>query len=220
MNFGYSTYLEVATAYSGFQFSNIDPRIYSSIERIMYRLPPNYDDGMIINCGTESTDSCLCFKSLIDNGRHYDVVFVDSFHSYEASRRDLELALLVLNRKGTLVVHDCNPPSEIYTQPQSMNGEWVGETYLALLDFVREKKCISYCVVDMDWGCGVIRWKNEIIADKYKASVVSGMCTKLNDSTTREPYYDWSYFQEHHARLLKLKSVTQFKKLYEDCSEE
>ena len=95
-----------------------------------------------------------------------------------------------------------------------MNGQLVGETYLAFLNFVNEKDCIDYCVVDMDWGCGVIRWKNDEIADKYKASIVSGTFTNMCDATIRAPYYDWSYFNEHHTHLLKLKSVVEFKKLH------
>ena len=66
----------------------------------MYRLPPDYHDGLKINFSTTSTDRCLCFFLLIDKKKSFDVVFIDSYHTYEASRRDLELALLVLDKKA------------------------------------------------------------------------------------------------------------------------
>jgi hypothetical protein len=181
----------------------------------MYRLPRAYDDGMIISCRSYEEDSCLCFKSLIDKGRKFDVVFVDSFHTYESSKRDLELALLVLDKNGTLVVHDCDPPSIEYTLPESMNGNWTGETYLAFLDFITEKKYINHCVIDMDWGCGVIRWNNADAVNENKANMLSTTCRKKNDDATRPLYYQWEYFREHRTGLLNLKSVTEFTKSYQ-----
>jgi hypothetical protein len=211
----YTSYLEVTTANTGFQFSSINENIYSTIERIMYRLPPDYNDGMIISCGSSADDSCLCFKSVIDQGKKFDLVFIDPFHTYEASRRDLELALLVLDEKGTLVVHDCNPPDKQCTLPQSMNGAWLGETYLSFLDIVREKNKLSYCVVDMDFGCGVIRWKNAVAALENSENMMGTTCKKMNNISTRPSYYNWEYFEKHHAKLLNLKCVTEFKKLYQ-----
>lgn len=208
----YTKYLEVATLTTGHEFSFVNQKIYSTNERIMYRLPPEYDDGMPISCRSPANDSSACFKSLINQGKKFDVVFVDPFHTYEASRRDIELALMVLNTEGTLVVHDCNPPDKKYISPVFTSGSWVGETYLAFIDIVRENDKVDYCVVDIDWGCGVIRFNNAASATAYNARMVGKTCGRLNNYRTRKKYYDWEYFDKHRISLLNLKSVKEFKR--------
>ena len=210
----YNSYLEVATANSGFQFAEIDNQVFSTRDRIMYRLPPNYNDGMAVTCSSLTVESCDCFKHLIDQDKKYDLVFIDSYHTYEASRRDLELALLVLKPTGTLVVHDCNPPSEIYTRPESMQANWTGETFLAFLDFVRETENLDYCVVDMDWGCGVVRWSNPSLAISHVVPTSTGLCRRADSTWPGYSYYQWKIFDQHRNSLLNLKSVAAFKDLY------
>lgn len=212
--YNYRSYLEVATANSGFQFADIDNQIFSTRDRIMYRLPPDYYDGMLVTCGSSTAESCDCFRLLIEQDKKYDLVFVDSYHTYEASRRDLELALLVLKPTGTIVVHDCNPPMEIYTCPESMQGNWTGVTYLAFLDFVRETVNLDYCVVDMDWGCGVVRWSNPRFAKKHVVPTSPSLCRSADASLPGYSYYKWEIFHQHRGSLLNLKSVEAFKDLY------
>ena len=215
LKYKYTKYLEVATLTTGHQFSLVNQKIYSTNERIMYRLPPGYDDEMPISCRSPSDDSSACFKSLLDQGKKFDVVFVDPFHTYEASRRDIELALMILNTKGTLVVHDCNPPDKRYVSPHLTRGDWLGETYLAFIDIARENYKVDHCVVDIDWGCGVIRFNNSVSAAANDGGMIGVTCKSLNDYKTRirQKYYDWEYFDKHRNSLLNLISTKEFKRL-------
>ena len=47
----------------------------------------------------------------------YDLIFVDGLHLEEQVRRDIENSLAHLSDQGTIVVHDCNPPSRWYQRP-------------------------------------------------------------------------------------------------------
>jgi len=212
--YGYSSYLEVATMFTGHRFSSISREIYTNIERIMYLTPADFNDEMIVSCQSPAEESCLCFKELIDREKKFDVVLVDPFHTYESSRRDLELALLVLDENGTLVVHDCNPVDKALTSPEFNNSLWMGETYLAFLDMLGEKNFLNYCVVDIDFGCAVVRWNNAEAVEENNTYITRTSCRKLSGDSA-VPYYEWEYFREHHARLLNLKSATEFKKSYQ-----
>jgi hypothetical protein len=86
--FGGTRYLEIATAMTGHRFSLVSPAVLSTIHRAMYLLPPDYDDGLSIICRSESEDSHECLAPLLAREDRYDVIFVDSFHTYECSRRE------------------------------------------------------------------------------------------------------------------------------------
>jgi hypothetical protein len=91
----------------------------------------------------------------------YDIILVDPWHAYATSLRDLEEAFALIPQGGTLVVHDCLPPTEDCTNPDgiwdAVAGGWAGVTHRAYVDFVMGRNDLTYYTVDTDWGCGVIR---------------------------------------------------------------
>ncbi len=191
-------YLEVATRTTGLQFARISPRVFATIHRAMYRLPPDYDDGMPITWRTESEDSRTILEPLLGLPDRYDIIFVDSFHTYDCSRRDLELALTLLAPEGILVVHDCRPTSPETAAPAFRRGQWVGVTYLAFLDLMRERPELDYCVVDMDHGCGVV-WRQAEAAPQADRGRLE-TCD----------YHDWPTYFANQDELLRLVGIDGF----------
>ncbi len=196
---GYASYLEVATATTGFMFDLISRDVFTTVDRIMYSVPAEYEDGLPILHRTEATDSTECFRALA--GRMFDLIFVDGWHTYENARRDLELALGRLNPHGTIVVHDCRPPNQDVATPGFKEGSWLGVTYLAFLDLVAERPELEYCVVDLDTGCGILRREGR--EAKTSSAPVRPRVTGLD-------YRDWSVYMANQKAILNLVSVDQF----------
>ena len=204
---GYTSYLEVATETTGLMFGLISRDVFSSADRVMYRLHPKYDDGLPIWHRTALADSTECFRALEAAGRTFDLVFVDSYHTYESSRRDLELALERLQPGGTVVVHDCRPAKPELATPSFKEGSWLGVTYLAFLDLVNERPDLEYCVVDLDTGCGILRPRRHVTADRDRAAVDPAPARRRPPALD---YRDWSVYMANQREILNLVSVNQF----------
>lgn len=192
---GYTSYLEVATSTAGLLFSMISSDVFSSVDRIMYCLPADYDDGWPISHRTEAADSTAGFGALASAGRTFDLIFVDGRHTYEDARRDLLFALDRLNPGGTVVVHDCRPSRPEVATPNFKEGPWLGVTYLAFLDLVAERPELGYCVVDLDTGCGILR---------------PSASSRARPRSAELDYRDWSVYLANQKELLNLVSVEQF----------
>jgi hypothetical protein len=95
-----------------------------------------------------------------------------------------------------------------------MQGHWLGETYLAFLDFVTENGQLGYCVVDMDWGCGVVSWKSPKAAEKHVVPISTSLCMRADDGQPGYAYYDWQVFDQQRREFLNLKSIEDFIKDY------
>jgi hypothetical protein len=139
-----------------------------------------------------------------------DVAFVDGFHTYKQSLRDVENCLKYLNPAGVIVMHDCNPVDYASAFPlkefQSFddlsklaeagqlpgwNGFWCGDVWKTIAHLRINNKDLNVFTLDTDWGLGVIsRGKGE----------------PLNNITLRElEDMEYSFFAEHRRNLLNLK---------------
>lgn len=59
-----------------------------------------------------------------NNKETFDIIFIDADHSYESVKKDLENALLILNKHGIILLHDTDPMTEIYTLPGACNDSY------------------------------------------------------------------------------------------------
>lgn len=157
---GYRTYLEICTPTAGGRYAEIDRSKYQTCHRLMYRCPIDFADGIEIDFRSADLDIDDCVKQIHNKKLRYDVVLVDAFHEYEPSLRDLKTAIELVGDGGTVVVHDCDPPSEELACPHFIPTSWAGVTYKAYLDFVMGHDDLDYFTVDTDWGCGIIRRRN------------------------------------------------------------
>ena len=153
----YKSYLEICTPTSGLKYDHINQTKFENCHRLMYRCADNFNDGLNIDFRSVSNNLKDCVQEIRLRDLKYDIVFVDAFHSYEATLRDLKLATNLLNNGGSIVVHDCLPPAHASISPTFVGNWWGGVTFKAFVDFVVEQTAFNYFTVDTDWGCGVIQ---------------------------------------------------------------
>jgi hypothetical protein len=154
---GYRNYLEICTPTTGGKYRAVDRLRFSTCHRLMYRCPADFDDGLPVDFRSQDLDIARCVRDIRARGLRFDLIFIDPFHEYEASARDLREASELMERNGTIIVHDCFPRDEKIARPRFQPGAWCGVTYKAYLDFVLANAGLKFCTVDIDYGCGVIR---------------------------------------------------------------
>jgi hypothetical protein len=158
---GYRRYLELCTPTTGLFYADVHRSRFDVCHRLMYRCPNDFTDGMEIEYRSAGLDIAECLEQIRNGNLRYDIILVDPWHDYDTSLRDLSEAFELIPIGGTLVVHDCLPPTEESTNPDGIvdpiAGGWAGLTHRAYLDFVLGRSDLRYFTVDADWGCGVIR---------------------------------------------------------------
>lgn len=212
---GYRRYLEITTTTTGFRFDAARAFGFDVCQRLVYRCPPEFDDGQPIDFRTDGEDTSECVTRIRAECRPFDVMLVDPHHTYGCSMRDLTDAFSLLRVGGTLVVHDCNPPDRRHATPHFIQGAWCGVTYKAFLDFVFRNDAIDYFTVDTDYGCGVIRKRSYVgMVRRRLHRIVSGPVHRRIEAEWMRvgDDFDAAYrvFATHRSRLLNLMSVDAF----------
>lgn len=129
------------------------------------------------------------------NNETFDIIFIDGLHWSEQVYNDIVNSLNVLNDGGYIICHDMNPHSEFiqrYPQPKS-ESEWTGDCWKAWVKLRSERNDLNMCVVNTDYGCGVITKGNQTTIN------VDGELT-------------WEILDNDRTNLLNLVSVDDFKK--------
>ena len=89
-----------------------------------------------------------------------NIIFIDGLHEGEQVRADIHNSLLVLNDGGIILLHDLNPPTEFHDRTIfEVNGQfpaWNGTSWEGYAWYRRHRKNLNMCVVDTDWGIGII----------------------------------------------------------------
>lgn len=143
------------------------------------------------NCVTHRVTSDSFFAK---NKSNFDVIFVDGLHVNDQVYRDITNSLKFLNKNGFIVCHDMNPPSELHQRvPRPKNQrQWNGDCWKAWTKLRTERSDISMYVVDIDWGCGVIKYgKQELFEVKNET-------------------LDYSFLEKNRNKLLNLVTAEEF----------
>ena len=126
----------------------------------------------------------------------YDIIFIDGLHHAEQVTKDIKNSLKHLVPNGFIVMHDCNPASyEAQLIPRETVA-WNGDVWKAFVGFKIDNKDFRCCVVDTDFGIGVIQ------------------------NTTYQPEFSlhstlhWNHFNENRKQLLNLITWDEFKATY------
>ena len=107
--------------------------------------------------GSAATIHKLSDEFFNDNKEKFDIIFIDGLHHAEQVEKDILNSLACLSEGGTIVMHDCLPTSKRMQEiPLQEQNEWTGDTWRAYLTYRRIMPELSMCVVDCDWGCGII----------------------------------------------------------------
>ena len=197
--YDYRSYLEIGTPFTGNEFGRVTSPALSIRKRLAYW------------CGHDADKQAATFRRddlLLDAGKFtagsakYALIFVDSFHTYECSMRDLLLARTLLTERGTIVVHDCNPDDEDLASPIYRPGAWCGTTYAAFIDFTLNSSDLVHCTIDDDVGLGIIR---QGLQRPYDDALKQIWERSRADDALR-----YKIFASLKQRLLNLVSVEQF----------
>lgn len=105
-----------------------------------------------------SSDAFFRRVSESDATESFDLIFIDGLHLAEQVDRDITNSLRLLAPHGSIVVHDCNPQS---ADAQSTDYDgfkvWNGTVWKAWLRFRATRADLAMAVIDIDYGCGLIR---------------------------------------------------------------
>lgn len=97
------------------------------------------------------------FLQLAPDSKPYDLVLVDGLHLERQVLRDVLNSLDHLASDGAIVLHDCNPPGEAYqTEEYDGRSQWNGTVWKAFARLRMTRHDLAMCVVDTDWGVGVV----------------------------------------------------------------
>lgn len=141
---------------------------------------------------------------ILDKNQKFDVVFIDGLHLAEQVERDIQNALEFLEPNGFIILHDCNPPTEIhsrenyYFRVSPAMDYWNGTTWKAFFKY-RQSTEVSSCCIDTDWGIGVISNKINIGAP----------------TSVKNPFFEFNVFNENRKESLNLISFDVFKSILE-----
>jgi len=218
---GYRRYLELCTPSTGLQYARIDRSKLLTCTRLMYRCSDDYDDGMVVDHRSADLDIAGCLQEIRRKGQApFDIALIDSYHEYGTSWRDLVEGFHLLRPGGTLMVHDCLPPTAEIAGPEFESGAWCGVTYQAFIDFVSSRDDLAFYTVDTDYGCGVVRK----LAGPSAAHRPGDRASTDVSGANNEPaalFKEWqarrddhrarfAFLQAHKHRLLNLISIEEF----------
>lgn len=219
--YGFTRYLEICTTTTGRRFDVVDADILPIRHRLVYRCPESYDDGAIITFRTANEYSYELIRTIdctLSDELRYDIILVDSFHSYESTLIDLHGAACLLRPGGILVVHDCNPRDSQTVTREFREGEWCGLTYQAFLDFVWAIDPSGYCTVDTDFGCGIVYVDQPAVPD-HCAGYRPSQRHVFGWSIARQAGGNaFAYFEQHRESLLNLVSTARFGEIHPDVA--
>lgn len=137
----------------------------------------------------------------------YDVIFLDGMHTYEQTYKDVVNALKHLKEDGIIVLHDCNPTSEISAHPaksrehmdklfNDWSGEWNGDVWKTIVKLRSAHPELNVSVLDCDFGLGLVRYAEPENVLKYSDAEISQMSYKA--------------LEKDRIRLLNLKPLSYF----------
>tara|TARA_Y100000004_G_scaffold185616_1_gene236062 strand:- start:655 stop:1305 length:651 start_codon:yes stop_codon:yes gene_type:complete len=113
----------------------------------------------------------------------YDVIFIDGLHHYQQVVVDINNALQHVSENGYILLHDCHPCDELAQRVPRQSIVWNGDVWKALILFREANPEAECCVLDTDFGIGVIKKTKDLkpitstninlTYDEFKESKVS-----------------------------------------------
>lgn len=142
------------------------------------------------------------FFNSIDEDAKFDIVFIDGLHLDFQVDTDIQNSLKHLREGGTVVLHDCNPPTPFHadTKPNfnpPANGEWNGTVYLSLVKLRLYNNDLRLRTVNTDWGVGILTRE------------LSESIHAFPDMATT-----WDFFDSNRELILDLITPEDFKEIY------
>lgn len=191
-------YLEIGVRNPNHNYDKIDSKIKFSVDPGIEFEGNPVDFKMTSDAFFEGLrDGSILYKEI-----KFDVVFIDGLHHAVQVDRDINNALSFLEPNGFIILHDCNPPTEIharenyYLRIAPVMDFWNGTAWKAFFKY-RQNENFYSCCIDTDWGVGVIT-KN----------INLGKTTTISN-----PFFEYNILNENRIDSLNLMSFESFKKL-------
>ena len=125
----------------------------------------------------------------------YDIIFIDGLHHADQVEKDIKNSLNHIVDGGFIVLHDCNPVSYEAQLIPRQTIAWNGDVWKAFVDFKAHYPKMECCVIDTDFGVGVIKVGEQAV-------------------TFQDQILDWDYFSNNRKELLNLIAWDEFKTTY------
>jgi hypothetical protein len=168
--YNYKTYLEIGVANTALNFTHVNAEHKVGVD-------PGEVGGIQYNITSDDF--------FTQNRSRFDIIFIDGMHEYHHVYRDITNSLKCLNDNGIVVMHDCNPTTEAmqlvpntsdgnwsdsewqsFVEMRSKitdSGEWTGDTWKAFVKFRTETQHHFMCVVDIDYGIGIVKPTSKLV---------------------------------------------------------
>ena len=189
--YGYKSYLEIGVA---------DGECFEKIKGVVRTCVDPAEDAVAwaFHCTSDE------YFSKSHRWAAFDIIFIDGDHSWSQVMLDICNSINHLSSGGTIVVHDCNPPTADHAAEKptvkSDTGDhylWNGTVWRAWVS-MRMTSCVMQCrCVDADWGCGILQ----------KGEQLKPPDLEIDDI----PY---ELFAAHRKEYLNLITVDEFKEIY------
>lgn len=125
----------------------------------------------------------------------YDIIFIDGLHHADQVKKDIENSLNHIIDNGFIILHDCNPVSYEAQLIPRQTVAWNGDTWKAFVNFKTNNPKFKCCVIDTDFGVGIIK-------------------NTLESINTNQNFLDWDEFILNKNKLLNLITWDDFKRTY------
>jgi hypothetical protein len=87
----------------------------------------------------------------------FDLVFIDGLHHAEQVYRDILGAARHLEPGGSILLHDCNPKTELAGRVPRQTSHWNGDCWKAIAKIRASHPELAAFVVDTDEGIGIVQ---------------------------------------------------------------
>jgi len=116
-----------------------------------------------------------------------DVCLVDGLHTYQQALKDVLNALKYLKPKGVILLHDCNPTTELMARPAAgieilirqgilgWNAPWSGDVWKALVHLRTLGSDVDAFALDCDTGIGVVTKRQPSSCLSFSESEICAM---------------------------------------------
>lgn len=186
---GYKSYLEIGV---------LGNETYNSLPTLDVKHSVDPNGQAVFNMTSDEFFASYCKHS-------YDIIFIDGLHLSEQVTKDIENSLTHLNDGAIIVVHDCLPNHEWEQLRVGLSGKpWTGDVWKAFAEIRHTHVALKMCVVDTDYGCGLIESPGELFTDSEWASRFHSRVLKPG------PEWTWEFFQANRKALMNVITVEEF----------
>lgn len=140
--FGYESYLEIGVE-DGLNFNAIKCKSKTGVDP---------DAKIKVDC--EMTSDTF-FD--INSSSQFDCIFIDGLHHANQVCKDILNSIIILNKGGTIIVHDCNPYNREAQVVPRKQDVWNGDVWKAWVGLRKVMVDVEMFCVDTDHGTGIIR---------------------------------------------------------------